>query len=78
MLAHIIVQNELFSMVYVTLCMRNMSDFWENYGLRNFTNQPTLRTELPLRAASCSSYQPDLLLMKDQTADKVAVIFKLK
>ena len=29
------------------------------------------RTELPLQASACSSYQPDLLLMSDKTAKQV-------
>ena len=30
-----------------------------------------IRTELPLEASACSSYQPDLLLMTDETANQV-------
>ena len=36
-----------------------------------------LRTELPLQASACSSYQPDLLLMTDETAKQVSCFDKL-
>jgi len=36
------------------------------------------KTELPLEASACSSYQPDLLLMTDETANQVNMEAKIK
>ena len=39
--------------------------------LRKSSKIVKIRTELPLEASACSSYQPDLLLMTDETANQV-------